>query len=139
LRSQAVVLEQGARSVLRASFRLPLQRHQIIPPTDLREGLRARTGSTQPPTAVVALGLLVVGADVPSPTVLPLRVPVWDPIGDPPPSTVTGHFAIDLLQQDGIPRVGQTYFVFAFNGEHMAGPVSMALVDPLMLPRGRPE
>ena len=135
--NRVVVLEPEVRSVLRASFRLPLSRHQIVPPTEVRDGLLVRAGSPQPPTAVVPIALLVVGSDLPSPAVVPLRVPVWEPIADPPQSTVTGHFAIDLLQLDGIARTGQTYFVFAFNGEHMAGPISMALVDPSMLPAGR--
>jgi len=39
----------------------------------------------------------------------------------------TGHFAIDLIAE-GLAAEPQTYFVYAFSGEVMAGPTAAALV-----------
>jgi hypothetical protein len=121
---RVVVADERARLVLCGSFRLPLVRREIVP-------VVARPAEPLP-SAVLAVSLLVVGADLALPTVVPLRVPVWDEsptVG----ALVTGHFALDLLALPVMPRVAQTYFVYAFRGEAMAGPLPMALVDPSML------
>jgi hypothetical protein len=83
---------------------------------------------------VLAVSLLIVGADEAIPTVVRLLVPSTDRVPGAG-AEVSGHFAVDLLELPGMPRVGQTYFVYALHGEHLAGPVPMALVDPVLLGR----
>ncbi|MCC7536816.1 MAG: hypothetical protein IT379_11410 [Deltaproteobacteria bacterium] len=115
------------RCVVRASFRLPVLPHELL----------ATSGESAPgaaPTALVRIGLVILGADDGNPLVLRLRVPSFDPIVGGGQPVVTGHFALDLLAMDEMPERAQTYFVYAFSGEEMAGPVPAAVVDEASLP-----
>lgn len=114
------------RCEVRGSFRLPVLPHEVLEPTP---------GATGPqPTALVGIGLVILGADEADPFVLRLRVPSYsvDPTAGQP--VVTGHFALDLLAMDEMPERAQTYFLYAFSGEEMAGPVPAAIVSEHLLP-----
>jgi len=132
---RVVVLDQSARCVLRGAFRLPARSHEIVKP-ERREASGQGTGTTPPPTAVVAITLLATGGDDATATLLRLDVPSWDPI-DPANPIVTGHFALDLLSSSLLPHRAQTYFLYAFSGDAMVGPVPAALVSKEMLPSHR--
>jgi hypothetical protein len=45
---------------------------------------------------------------------------------DPSGALVTGRFALDLLAIPGLAEVDETFFVYAFSRDVMAGPVLMA-------------
>ena len=108
---RVVVNKAGARALLRGAFRLP------VLPTEL-----AADGS-----AVVGIGLVVNASDQPQSGFMQLQVPAQVSEG-----VATGHFTLDLIAE-GLARDAQTYFVFAFSGELMAGPTPVALVDESML------
>jgi len=103
---RVVVQAAGARAILRGAFRLPVRASEL-----------ATDGS-----AVVGITLVVNASDQPQSGVLRLDAPatVTDGVG-------TGYFAIDLIAE-GLAAEPQTYFVFAFSGELMAGPTPVALV-----------
>ncbi|MCB9761301.1 MAG: hypothetical protein H6739_15775 [Alphaproteobacteria bacterium] len=157
---RVVVLKEGATCVLRGAFRLRPRPHEIVvsapaedatpadeapaeAPAETDDGERdvvvddaqgdAAAGPT--PTAVVAITLVITGADRASPTMLRLRVPSFDPIDpeDPEPE-VTGHFALDLLRQPGLSKLPQTWFIHAFSSAVAAPPVPYALVPLEWLP-----
>jgi hypothetical protein len=75
------------------------------------------------PTAVMTIYLLVTGADTGRSNFFPLRVPSWSPPG----GAATGHFAVDLRKFRGMPTTQQTYFIYAFSGMSMTGPVPAAV------------
>ncbi len=123
--SRAVILREGATCVLRGAFRVAAQPEELVKPGELPWLAK----DAPRPTAVVRLHLLVVGADRPSPTILTLDLPSTDAV-DPEAEApvVTGQFAIDLLRLPKMPRAAKTYFVYAFCGEAMVGPIPVALV-----------
>ncbi|MCC7536349.1 MAG: hypothetical protein IT379_09055 [Deltaproteobacteria bacterium] len=114
------------RCVVRGSFRLPVLPHEVMPPATARS-------AGDRPTALVGIGLVILGSEEADPFVLQLRVPSYDPIG-PTARVVTGHFALDLLAMDEMPERAQTYFLYAFSGEEMAGPIRAAILTEDMLP-----
>jgi hypothetical protein len=85
------------------------------------------------PTAIVTVNLLILGADDGHIATVALHVPVYGPISWEPPDgelpLVTGFFDLNLLRMPGISRTPQTYFLFAFSGDLMAGPCPYALVS----------
>jgi hypothetical protein len=76
------------------------------------------------PVAVVTVWLLLVGANDGVPHVIPLRVPCWNRSA----AACTGQFSLDLRTVEMAPRKAQTYFVYGFSGDNMAGPLPSALV-----------
>ena len=62
-------------------------------------------------------------------TLLAISVPSFDPVGEGNSPTVTGSFNLDLLNVPGVVPDEQTYFLYAFSGKSMAGPVPVALVS----------
>lgn len=143
-----------AQVVLRGSFRLPLLEREVVKPADpadaaalerldedardeaLRDGLAWQDPGDAEATAVVPITIVSTGADRAAPLVLPLQVPVHEPV-DPTADApeVTGHFALDLLAQPGGERLrGQTSFIYALSGAALAGPATVALVDPRLVP-----
>jgi hypothetical protein len=82
----------------------------------------------------VAVHLVLTGADEPAPIAVSLRVPIY---GEVEPGTLAaGRFAFDLLSLVSLPEQTQTYFLYAFSREVMAGPSPFAVVTPAMLPPG---
>jgi hypothetical protein len=103
------------RCVVHGSFRL-----RLLP----RERAPGRAFS-----AVVPITLLATGSDVPNPYQFELHVPVYEPVATVDgESEVTGYFSIDLQSLANLNSVDQTFFIYAFSGELVTGPVPMALV-----------
>ena len=124
---RVLTLDGDTRCVLRASFRLPIR--AVDRP---RQGERPDQG--KPMTAIVPVWLLVVGADDGGAGVIPLRVPSYAPLeGGLEQPLAVGHFALDLLRTRGMPDAPQTYFIYAFSGPVLAGPVPTAFVTPEMI------
>ncbi len=113
----------GQPVVIKGAFRLTPTTQEWVKPGWVDSYTTAHPGEPKP-LAVVAVWLLVTGADDGSVAVFPLRLPCWARDG----TSCTGQFALDLRQLKGAPNRPQTYFVYAFSGEHMAGPVASALV-----------
>lgn len=132
---RAVVLRPGAQAVLRGAFRLPVLPEEVVKAGGTPLGA---DHEGEQPTAVRRVTLLVTGGDDPVPTTFALELPSWDPV-DPAAEApvVTGRFAIDLLRLRGMQKKDQTYFVYAFSGEVMVGPLLMALVAEESLPQRR--
>ena len=76
------------------------------------------------PVAVVGVTLLVASAEDGTPSTFAVRVPAWSRAA----GAVTGYFNLDLFDLPGIPRAPGTYFISAFSGETLAGPLASALV-----------
>jgi hypothetical protein len=134
---RVIVSRREARCVLSGSFRLPVFESDRIPPRD--ESLREPNYGDPRPTAIIPITAVVVGTTDISQKLLRMRVPSWDALeqGDAP--LVTGHFAVDLFEDDIIdPLVAQTNFIYLFSGEHMSGPHTAAVVTENMLPRKDP-
>lgn len=132
LAERATVLRAGARAALTGSWRLPvLARHRV------RLGHPVTPPGYPNPNAVVDITIVALGVQTTGPVVLRLRVPSWDPLpANGAPAEATGRFRIDLLALREMLRVPQTYFLYAFASEVMAGPVRLSLVDPTLLPAG---
>lgn len=80
-------------------------------------------------SAVVPITLLATGSDVPNPYQFDLQVPVYEPVATVDgQAEVTGYFSIDLQSLANLDAVDQTFFVYAFSGELVTGPLPMALV-----------
>jgi hypothetical protein len=129
--TRVVVSRPGATMVVRGAFRLRVREHERVTAEKV-EG----TGRDTVPTAVLGITLLVVGSDIATSSMLRLDVPSWDKL-DPQAPVATGHFALDLLAQHLVGTRPQTYFVYAFSGEHLTGPIPTALITEAMLPPGR--
>lgn len=143
-----------AQVVLRGSFRLPLLERELVKPADpadqaalealeddaraaaLADGMAWQDPGDPEAAAVVPITVVATGALRAAPLVLHLQVPVRhpiDPTADAPEGT--GHFALDLLALPGGERLrGQTSFIYALSGEALAGPATVALVDPRIVP-----
>jgi len=128
------VLAEGTSWIVEGSFRLPLAAHELVPPRDRPPG----TGGMQSAPfdvgdprarAVVPVTLLLTGSRTLSPQLLPLMVPCHQVLDSDPPVGI-GHFAIDLRTSVKVDLEAETWFLFAVSGEHLAGPVASAWVDP---------
>lgn len=135
---RVILLDQHPSCVLRGSFRLPISKRNIIPHMEpvapnLTPLPLVDVGDPEA-TAIVPISLVIVGNLYPGPTIHHLRVPSYDPV-DPKAkeSVVTGHFDIDLFTLENLQHLPQTYYIWAFSGEIMAGPSLMAIVTPDML------
>jgi len=113
----------GQPMIVRGSFRLAPIASEWVKPGWADPSIQVRSNEPRP-VAVVTVWLLVTGVDDGSVSVFPLRVPSWQREGN----TCTGHFALDVRQLRGGPAQLQTYFIFAFSGEHLVGPVPTVLV-----------
>lgn len=130
---RVVVLEPGARAVLRVGLRTSLRPWERVTRAPWVDDDATITG-------VVPVTLVVCGAQRADPIVIPLRVPVRvdvpddlleTPAADGPEVTVS--FALDLRRLEGFsPRPG-TSFVSVYSGRHAAGPAPIALISPMAL------
>jgi hypothetical protein len=112
---RVVPRNQHMRAIVHGSFRL-----RLLP----RERAPGRIYS-----AVVPITLLATGSDVPNPYQFDLRVPVYDPVATVDGvGEVSGYFSIDLQSLANLDVVDQTFFLYAFSGELITGPLPMALV-----------
>jgi hypothetical protein len=132
-----VVLKAGEKAIVAGSFRVRVRAQQLTARKDMAgyPPVASRT-----PTAIVPLTVLALSSASSEPLqmVLPMQLPSFDPVAaDQADATVTGYFAFDLLAQKGIRPEAHTYFIYAFSGEHMFGPVSIGFVTESMLPGRR--
>lgn len=142
-----------AQVVVRGSFRLPVLEREVVKPADpadaaaleklaaearaqaLRDGVAWQEPGDAEATAVVPITIVATGVERAGPLVVHLQAPSYDPI-DPTADValVTGHFALDLLAQRGGELLrDQTSFIYALSGEALAGPATVAVVDPRLV------
>ena len=109
--------------MVRGAFLLPVGKPDLVPPD---EGERHK--------AVIDIHFVITGADTPAPLLYSIRAPVYGEaeVGKP----AAGHFAFDLFSIFKPQQRTQTYFLFAFSREVMAGPQPIAIVasDALAAP-----
>ncbi len=129
---RVLLLQNGTHWMLHGAFRLPaLPQELVVPHEEEKDGKQSA-----PPTAVIGIALLIVGADTGQPTLIRLRAPSYDPV-DSKSKTATGYFSMDLLQEaPHLANVPQTYFIYAISGETFAAPVPSALVPESWLRMG---
>ncbi len=117
-------ISQSTSCILQGSYRLPVRPHQLVSSPRGDEAARAN-----PMTAVVPITLLLTGSVDATPKLLPLSLPSYGPTKTLDDDTiVTGYFALDLCHMTDLTAVAQTYFIYAFSGEVMEGPVPTAFV-----------
>jgi hypothetical protein len=119
----------SGRCVLFGSFRVPILEREVLMSSD-----RGYPDVGDPAAnAVVPITLVVTGSEAMGPFVFRLQVPTYDSIDlAEDPCLVSGQFTVDLVSL-GLPRSPQTYFITAFNGSHVCGPVPFAFVSEDML------
>lgn len=121
---RVTVLRPDRPCMLHGSFRLPVPAPAAKTPPGAGEAA---------PTAIVPIGLLLTGSITPDPVVIHLNVPAYAPLEKAGKERIAiGHFALDLCAHARLAGVVQTYFVYAFSGEAMAGPVLAAFVSPVL-------
>jgi hypothetical protein len=128
--ARVTVIKKNTQGILYGSFRLPIKDHEI-----LNQGKQNNPGQPDP-TAIVPMNLLLTGSLYPWPVVLRLKVPSYTPIeithGG---ACATGYFTFNLCALAGLDRAPQTYFIYAFSGKAMTGPVPMAFIAQNSLER----
>jgi hypothetical protein len=119
------VIDENTRCILSGSFRLPVKEQELLPQD------KAPKPAKPAPVALMPITLVLTGTEQVTPTVLRLIVPSYDPIDKTirGPLMVTGHFTIDLCTLAPVAKVPQTFFIYAFSGEIMAGPAPMAFIS----------
>jgi len=91
---------------------------------------------TPRPSAVLTIHLVILGSVSMGATHIPLHIPVYaDLDSESDTTTVEGTFAIDLFKNENLRIVPQTFAIYSFCGEIMAGPVLMATLTEEMLPK----
>jgi hypothetical protein len=124
---RVVLLEHGATAILRGSYALEVRPRDDSVPASGDYG-------TPRPSAILPIELVVVAERSTAHTVIPLRIPIYEALGQQP-KLVTGSFAIDLLRHPDLQIDARTYSIYAFCGEVMTGPMILATVTEQMLPR----
>lgn len=124
LAAQRVTVMRADRPcMLHGSFRLPAK---ALPPMPHPAGETA-------PTAIVPIGLLLTGSVHAEPMVLNINVPSYAPLeksgGE---SFATGFFALDLCAFAKLSGTVQTWFIYGFSGDVVAGPSLAAFVNPVL-------
>jgi hypothetical protein len=127
---RVVVATPDAQVWLDIGFRLPVAKTDVLPPPAQSLG-----ANMKPATARAVITLLVFGSDSNVPRVVPLVLPSFDAVtGAPDAPVAVGRCSVDLAKLAGLALEPQTYFVYAFSGELMAGAAAVALVDPKLVP-----
>lgn len=128
-----VDLRKTARFIVHGSFRLkPLPQDVVSVHGSALDKERQRTlreslpDDAALPTALLRIGLVLTGTEDSVPTCWQLICPSY---GDPSSGAVSGHFSLDLCASCDVPLFAQTHFLYAFHGEHMAGPAIANLID----------
>ncbi len=108
---------------LTASFRLPVRPHHLAEPPE------GDAPDEPQATAVVPITLLLTGSADPAPKLVKLAVPSYEAVAtDAGQPVATGYFHLDLCRLADLTSTPQTYFLYAFAGEAMTGPVPAAFV-----------
>jgi hypothetical protein len=130
-------LDEGEPCVMHAAFRLAILKRHIVPSTSVAKAgteevfaqyaERVKAGEAMP-TGVVPITLVATGTESTGPYVWRLIVPTHDKIAwGEKGAEVTGCFSIDLRTLEGFDRRPQTWFIYAFSSEVMAGPTTIGL------------
>ncbi len=119
---RVTVLDGESSCIVRGAFLLPVRKQDLVP------------AKARGPSAVLQIGLVLTGADDPTPIPISLRVPVYGPAEAG--ALAPGFFTFDLLSLVTLPKKAQTYFLYAFSRDVMAGPSPFAFVTRAMLPPG---
>jgi hypothetical protein len=120
---RVTVMRPDRQCLLHGSFRLPVAASSKPAPS----------GPDHAATAIVPIGLLLTGSVRPEPIVINLNAPSYRPLEAAEGGTwAVGHFALDLGAFAHLHGAVQTYFVYAFSGDAMAGPVLAAFVNPVL-------
>ena len=118
-------MRPSERRCLFGGFRLPIRPQHIVKPSEEKRGKKKR----KPPTAVVPITLLLTGSVDPAPRLLQLAVPSYAPLETSGDETrATGYFTLDLCRMTDLMERPQTYFIYAFSGAVMVGPIPAAFV-----------
>ena len=136
--TRVTLLEEQERIQLLGSYRLRLHDLDRVEPGAKVLGLPPG----EKPTAIFPITLFVSASQTPTPRVLHLRVPSYDPA----PAGVedlelTGHFELNLQRMKLIPpdQGPETLFVYAFARGVVAGPRPIGLVNQAMIDGDPPE
>lgn len=122
MQAQRVVLAApDAWCLLHGSFRLP-----VLPRDHVTDTTRRENG-------VVGITLVAVGDGLSEPWVYELGAAVYQALEGTEAEPIPGWFSVDLFALPGFPREPQTLHLWAFAGEVIAGPVTVALVSEAML------
>jgi hypothetical protein len=123
---RVTMVREGTQVDVSGSFRIPV----------LKRELTGASPGNDSPTAIIPITLIAFGTDDNDfgPFFLRMRVPTYDTLAPTDP-VGTGFFAVNLLDFAGVPRKAATYFVYAFAGEWMSGPIAIGLATPDMLPK----
>lgn len=130
-------LDEGEPCVMHAAFRLAILKRHIVPSTSVAKAgteeifaqyaERVKAGEAMP-TGVVPITLVATGTESTGPYVWRLIVPTYDKIAwGEKGAEVTGCFSIDLRTLEGFDRRAQTWYIYAFSSEVMAGPTTIGL------------
>lgn len=120
------------RLLLRGAYRLPLRAGELVTPGSPN----AFDAEGAPVVARLQIALVLVGERNPAPTVIVLPIAARALSGelvDGRPCAV-GQFRCDLFGHPAMPRGLQRYALFAFSGEHAAGPVRLTLISETLVP-----
>jgi hypothetical protein len=123
---RVTLVREGTQVDVSGSFRVPL----------LKRELTGASPGGEDATAIIPITLVAFSTDPNDfgPFVLRMRVPTYDAIAPADP-VGTGFFSVDLLDFPGVARKAATYFIYAFVGEWMSGPIAVGLATPDMLPK----
>ena len=114
----------GRRCLLRGAFRLHVRPDERVP-FDPETGRLVDVGVAGT-TAMVLVHLVVTSAGDDGFTEISLRLPTSDPV-PPEGGLATGYFNLDLFSLPGFRLVSDTYFISAFSGEHVRGPIPVGI------------
>jgi hypothetical protein len=124
------VLTAAPRCLVFGSYRLPVRSRDRVQMLSVPEQAITPNGAAivESGGALVRISLLLTGSVDTAPQILSMKVPSRmvtpgeNPLAD-------GHFALDLCKLLKFSGRPQTYFVYAFSGEVMAGPCLAAFVN----------
>lgn len=119
---ERVNLLPATECVVFGSYRLAVEQRHVTPASTLASEPGAAT-------AIIPITLLLTGSVDAAPRLAKLHVPCRQPLVEVDGQSVAaGHFAIDLAKLVRLGLTPQTYFVYAFAGSVLQGPVLTAFV-----------
>jgi len=123
---RVVVRKENAANVLHASLRIAIPAHDVVRTI---EGQEAPDVGDEKAKAVIGVSVVIIGSEESDPTILTMAIPSYDEIeGTSERPIATGYFALDLFKITRIADREQTYFIYAFAGSEMEGPLLNAVV-----------
>jgi hypothetical protein len=124
------VLTASPRCLVFGSYRLPMCSQDRVQMLSVPEQPKSPNGAAvvESGGALVRISLLLTGSVDSAPQILSMKVPSRIITSGENP-LACGHFALDLCKLLKFSGRPQTYFVYAFSGEVMAGPCLAAFVN----------